>query len=29
MLVRHDEEGKKFLYDLTTIKKETSGPLES
>ena len=29
MLVRHDEDGKKYLYDLTTIKKETSGPLES
>lgn len=29
MLVRHDENGKKYLYDLTTIKKETSSPLES
>ncbi len=29
MLVRHDADGKKYLYDLTTIKKETSGPLES
>lgn len=26
---RLDEDGKKYLYDLTTIKKETSGPLES
>lgn len=29
MLVRHDEDGKKYLYDFTTIKKETNGPLES
>lgn len=29
MLVRHDRDGKKYLYDLTTIKKETSSPLES
>jgi len=29
MLVRHDADGKKYLYDLTTVKKETSGPLES
>ena len=29
MLVRHDEDGKKYLYDFTTIKKETSSPLES
>ncbi len=29
MLVRHDEDGKKYLYDFTTIKKETNSPLES
>ena len=29
MLVRHDEDGKKYLYDLLAIKKETSNPLES
>lgn len=29
MLVRHDRDGKKYLYDLTTIKKETNGPHES
>ena len=29
MLVRHAEDGKKYLYDLTTIKKETSSPLKS
>lgn len=29
MLVRHDEDGKKYLYDLLAIKKETSSPLES
>mgnify|MGYP004546107435 FL=1 len=29
MLVRHDEDGKKYLYDITTIKKDTSSPLES
>ena len=29
MLVRHDEDGKKYLYDLLGIKKETSSPLES
>lgn len=28
MLVRHDEDGKKYLYDFTTIKKETSSPRE-
>lgn len=27
MLVRHDEDGKKYLYDLLAIKKETSSPL--
>ncbi len=29
MLVRHDEDGRKYLYDLLAIKKETSSPLES
>lgn len=29
MLVRHDEDGKKYLYDLLAIKKEMSSPLES
>lgn len=29
MLVRHDEKGKKYLYDLLALKKETSSPLES
>lgn len=29
MLVRHDADGKKYLYDLLGIKKETSSPLES
>lgn len=29
MLVRHAEDGKKYLYDFTTIKKETSSPPES
>lgn len=29
MLVRHDEDGKKYLYDLLAIKKETSSPFES
>lgn len=29
MLVRHDEDGKKYLYDLLAVKKETSSPLES
>ena len=28
MLVRHDKDGKKYLYDLLTVKKETSSPLE-
>lgn len=28
MLVRHSENGKKYLYDLLAIKKETSSPLE-
>lgn len=28
MLVRHDEDGEKYLYDLLRIKKETSTPLE-
>ena len=28
MLVRHDGDGKKYLYDLLAIKKETSSPLE-
>ena len=28
MLVRHDADGKKYLYDLIAIKKETSSPLE-
>lgn len=29
MLVRHAEDGKKYLYDLLAIKKEMSSPLES
>lgn len=29
MIVRHDEDGKKYLYDLLAIKKEMSSPLES
>lgn len=29
MLVRHAADGNKYLYDLTTIKKETSSPLKS
>lgn len=29
MLVRHAEDGKKYLYDFLAIKKETSSPLES
>lgn len=29
MLVRHADDGNKYLYDITTIKKETSSPLES
>ena len=28
MLVRHDADGKKYLYDFLAIKKETSSPLE-
>ena len=28
MLVRHAEDGKKYLYDLLAIKKEMSSPLE-
>ena len=28
MLVRHAEDGKRYLYDLLAIKKETSSPLE-
>jgi len=28
LLVRHDEDGKKYLYDVIDIKKETSYPLE-
>ena len=28
MLVRHDSDGKKYLYDFLAIKKETSSPLE-
>lgn len=29
MLVRHDEDGKLYLYDILDIKKETGNPLES
>lgn len=29
LLVRHDENGKKYLYDILDIKKETGNPLES
>lgn len=29
MLIRHSADGNKYLYDLTTIKKETSSPLKS
>lgn len=29
MLVRHDKDGQKYLYDFLEIKKETSSPLES
>ena len=29
MLVRHAEDEKKYLYDIISIKKETSSPLES
>ncbi len=28
LLIRHDEDGKKYLYDILDIKKETSYPLE-
>lgn len=28
MLVRHAEDGKKYLYDFLKIKKETGSPLE-
>lgn len=28
MLLRHDKDGKKYLYDLLAVKKETSSPLE-
>lgn len=28
MPVRHDADGKKYLYDLLVIKKETSSPLK-
>ncbi len=28
LLIRHDEDGKKYLYDIIDIKKETSYPLE-
>ena len=29
LLIRHAEDGKKYLYDIIDIKKETSNPLES
>ena len=29
MLIRHSEDGKKYLYDIIDIKKETSNPLKS
>lgn len=29
LLIRHDENGKKYLYDILDIKKETGNPLES
>ena len=29
MLIRHDTDGKMYLYDILDIKKETSNPLES
>ena len=29
MLVRHAEDGKKYLYDFIAVKKETSSPLKS
>ena len=28
ILIRHDEDGKMYLYDILRIKKETSEPLE-
>ena len=28
MLVRHDADGKRYLYDVVNIKKETGTPLE-
>ena len=27
MIIRHDKDGKKYLYDVINIKKETSTPL--
>ncbi len=29
MIIRHANDGKKYLYDVIDIKKETSTPLES
>ena len=29
LLIRHDNNGKMYLYDVIDIKKETSNPLES
>ena len=29
LLIRHDNDGKMYLYDVIDIKKETSNPLES
>ena len=29
LLIKHSEDGNKYLHDITTIKKETSSPLES
>ena len=29
LLIKHSEDGSKYLHDITTIKKETSSPLES
>ena len=29
MLIRHDADGKMYLYDIMDIKKETSNPFES
>jgi hypothetical protein len=29
LIIRHSEDGKKYLYDVIDIKKETSNPLES